>query len=1425
MKKIILFMVLAIACIQGFAQAPQQINYQGVARNSVGNALVNQSIRVRLSVRDATPTGPVVYTETRTATTNLFGLFTIAIGSTGATNVTGTVAAINWAVGSKFLQVEMDPNGGTTFINAGTTQLQSVPYSLFAASALPVGPAGGSLTGTYPNPTVANGAITQAMIAPGVTLPPSGPAGGDLTGTYPNPTLAASGVAAGAYGNAANYSTFTVDAKGRLTTAGQLPLPTSLPPSGPAGGDLSGTYPNPNVARLQGRPVSAAAPINTDVLSWNGANWTPASVASLGAVTGNGTLNFLPKWTPSGTVLGNSRVFDNGTSVGIGTTSPITDFHLRSTTSWPAAFEATTAQSYISIHANGNYNGYFGTWNNAANRDIDIGTGAGNTTGKLNFATQANVMATITPTGFMGINKTSPTAMLHIKGNSNGFNGGIRLEDDGSTEFGDILNGQEGLIYFTQSAGNDHLFLTNTFASVANPAMIIKENGNVGFGVSTTPTANIDVNGQVRIRGGAPGAGKFLVSDATGTGSWVTVAPGGVGGGGTLNFIPKWTPNGITLGNSLLFDDGTSVGLGTTTPSSQFKLDVSPATGTARLLTKSATGDAGFWADKKAASDRSFLVFRTAGADSWSWGTESDENLRLHNWTTANDNAIFVEKATDNIGINTGTPSYKLDVVHGGSTGIHNKSTAGFSVFDIDAFSGDAAIRFANNGVNQWNLRNQPGTDDLQIFELGGGGERMAIKNGTGNVAIGASTGAYRLDILHGGSTGILNKSSAGFSVFDIDAFSGDAAIRFANNGVNQWNLRNQPGTDDLQIFELGGGGERMAIKNTTGNVAIGGSTGAYRLDILHGGSTGILNKSSAGFSVFDIDAFSGDAAIRFANNGVNQWNLRNQPGTDNLQIFELGGGGERMSIQNTTGNVAIGGSTGAYRLDVLHGGSTGILNKSSASFSVLDIDAFSGDAAIRLANNGVNQWNIRNQPGTNNLQVFELGGGGERMILENTSGRMGVNNPTPLARVDVGGVTGGLSEGLGITNKSITSTWFLYSSASGNMFIGKAGNLGVFDGVSGAYTAVSDGRLKTNIKPLESVLSKIMSLDAKRYEYKVNANGQQNIGFIAQEIQKEFPEFVRVNKNDEGNPLVENQLSMDYSGLSVVAIKAIQEQQEMLNAMGNVANGNVVTNTSGKAIVTLKPNFVNDCIDFKYQLTVVDATQFAQVRISKKITANSFEIATDKPGIEISWQVTGVRKSTNNIAKIDLSAEYTNVNLEAEAAKLKAKQNALQAANAQKAAAIEKGGSLDDVAIPVVAAKLADNTTGTVSEEANQPRTTTKVVVDNTGTVADENNKPAAKIAAKATALTGTVADEVIKPVATPAAKAVKNGGTTSDEVIIPATKPVEKTTNNKVAAEPVKTDVKPAANATGSGAKSADAPKANTKAVASSTQKSTGE
>jgi len=75
---------------------------------------------------------------------------------------------------------------------------------------------------------------------------------------------------------------------------------------------------------------------------------------------------------------------------------------------------------------------------------------------------------------------------------------------------------------------------------------------------------------------------------------------------------------------------------------------------------------------------------------------------------------------------------------------------------------------------------------------------------------------------------------------------------------------------------------------------------------------------------------------------------------------------------------------------------------------------------------------------------------------------------------------------------------------------------------------------------------------------------------------------------------------------------------------MMNVYNGNVTTDKQGRATVILPEYFEALNGEFRYQLTVIG--QFAQAIVSQKIAHNRFAIRTNKPLVEVSWQVTGIR-------------------------------------------------------------------------------------------------------------------------------------------------------------------------------------------------------
>ena len=126
----ILFFIIFYSII--FAQPPQGINYQGVARNASGHPVLNQNINIRLSILDSSATGQAVYIETHAVTTNNSGLFNLSIGAGNI--VSGVFANIPWGQGNKWLKTEMDTSGGSNYQLIGTTQFLSVPFALHSLS-------------------------------------------------------------------------------------------------------------------------------------------------------------------------------------------------------------------------------------------------------------------------------------------------------------------------------------------------------------------------------------------------------------------------------------------------------------------------------------------------------------------------------------------------------------------------------------------------------------------------------------------------------------------------------------------------------------------------------------------------------------------------------------------------------------------------------------------------------------------------------------------------------------------------------------------------------------------------------------------------------------------------------------------------------------------------------------------------------------------------------------------------------------------------------------------------------------------------------------------------------------------------------------------------------------------------------------------
>ena len=333
---------------------------------------------------------------------------------------------------------------------------------------------------------------------------------------------------------------------------------------------------------------------------------------------------------------------------------------------------------------------------------------------------------------------------------------------------------------------------------------------------------------------------------------------------GTPGKIAKFTTN-VDEGDSVMFESAGKIGLGNVAPNDALHVTFTNTTGTQ-------TGYAVQNLGATAASYSGNLFYDQAGATSLFQGfNNSTHEYRINNVASSGSinfmigsSSKFLVDNSGNIGVSQPTPAYKLDVLHGGGNGLRVKSSASFSAVDIDAATGDAALRFFANGVSQWNIRNRPADNFLEIFELGGGGTRMVIQDATGNVGIGVDPPAYKLDILQGGASGIHVGSTASFTVIDLDSANGDSALRFQKAGVSMWNTRNRPADDYYEIFEIGSG-SRFVIQNTTGFVGLGGINPANPLEMASGAKVtagGVWTNASSRSFKDDIRDLPEDAAM-----------------------------------------------------------------------------------------------------------------------------------------------------------------------------------------------------------------------------------------------------------------------------------------------------------------------------------------------------------------------------------------------------------------------------------------------------------------------------------------------------------------------------------------------------------------------------------
>ncbi|MGO3283976.1 MAG: beta strand repeat-containing protein, partial [Mesonia sp.] len=255
---IFLFLSLAFMSLSVHAQTPEKFNYQGIARNSQGEPMATQNLGLKISIINGSTT---IYSETHQVTTNNFGLYTLAIGD--GTPVSGAMASVGWST-TKLLKVEIDPNGGTNYTDLGTTELLSVPYAMYAVTSgdngSPTGAAGGDLTGSYPNPDIADDAVNTAQLSNNAVKTVK-----IYDGAVTSPKLDDMGATSGQFlkFDGTNWVPDNVTGGGSADDWGAQVIENTNRLSG------DGTAANPLDIAQQGASSG-------QVLKWNGTTWVPA---------------------------------------------------------------------------------------------------------------------------------------------------------------------------------------------------------------------------------------------------------------------------------------------------------------------------------------------------------------------------------------------------------------------------------------------------------------------------------------------------------------------------------------------------------------------------------------------------------------------------------------------------------------------------------------------------------------------------------------------------------------------------------------------------------------------------------------------------------------------------------------------------------------------------------------------------------------------------------------------------------------------------------------------------------------------------------------------------------------------------------------------------------------------------------------------